>query len=69
MTIKNEFPELSKYLEEMPETIPNHSKPEITLLNLCANFIFKLQYPAYSTVTDFAKFLGWSTLQLRITAI
>lgn len=23
----------------------------------------------YSTVTDFARFLGWSTLQQRITAI
>jgi hypothetical protein len=26
-------------------------------------------YLVYSTVTDFAKFLGWSTLQPRITAI
>jgi 2C-methyl-D-erythritol 2,4-cyclodiphosphate synthase len=34
MTITNDFPELSKYLEEMPETIPNNLKPEITLLNL-----------------------------------
>ncbi|MDA3893913.1 MAG: hypothetical protein PF517_19815 [Salinivirgaceae bacterium] len=34
MTIKDEFPELSKYLEEIPETLPNHLNPEITLLNL-----------------------------------
>ena len=34
MTIKNEFSELSKYLEEMPETIPNNLNPEITLQNL-----------------------------------
>ncbi len=31
MTIKDQFPELSKYLEEMPVTIPDEKDPEITL--------------------------------------
>jgi len=30
MKIQRERPELSKYLEEMPITIPNESSPEIT---------------------------------------
>jgi len=34
MTIKDHHPELSKYLEEMPATIPNKENPEITLKNL-----------------------------------
>jgi hypothetical protein len=29
MTIRNEFPELMKYLNEMPDTIPNEESPEI----------------------------------------
>ena len=29
MTIRNEFPELMKYLNEMPVTIPNEVSPEI----------------------------------------
>ncbi len=29
MTIRNEFPELMKFLNEMPETIPNEESPEI----------------------------------------
>jgi hypothetical protein len=29
MTIRNEYPELMKYLGEMPETIPNTENPEI----------------------------------------
>jgi len=32
--IKDKYPELSKYLEEMPDTIPNEKDPEITLKNL-----------------------------------
>ena len=32
-----------------------------------AFFVNKVYF--YSTVTDFARFLGWSTLQPRITAI
>jgi hypothetical protein len=31
MTIRNEFPELMKFLNEMPETIPNHESPEINI--------------------------------------
>ena len=34
MTIMNQYPELSKYLEEMPVTIPNEKNPEINLNNL-----------------------------------
>jgi hypothetical protein len=34
MTIKDKYPELSKYLEEMQETIPGEKTPEITLNNL-----------------------------------
>jgi hypothetical protein len=34
MTIRNEFPELMKFLNEMPETIPNKNNPEITINNL-----------------------------------
>ena len=30
MTIMEQYPELSKYLEEMPVTIPHESNPEIT---------------------------------------
>ena len=38
MTIKEKYPELSKYIEEMEETIPNEETPEITLRNLKAYF-------------------------------
>jgi len=31
MTIKQKFPELIKYLNEMPVTIPNSAHPEITI--------------------------------------
>ena len=34
LTIKDKYPELSKYLEEMPVTIPNIKDPEITRKNL-----------------------------------
>ena len=34
MTIMDQYPELSKYLEEMPVTIPNEKNPEINLNNL-----------------------------------
>lgn len=33
-TIRSEFPELIKFLNEMPETIPNVISPEITLKSL-----------------------------------
>jgi len=34
MTIKDHYPELSKYLDEMPVTIPTEKDPEITLNHL-----------------------------------
>lgn len=34
MTIKNQYPELSKYIEEMPITVPDEKNPKITLTNL-----------------------------------
>lgn len=38
MTIMDQYPELSKYIEEMPVTIPNENNPEITLSNLKAYY-------------------------------
>lgn len=38
MTIMDQYPELSKYLEEMPVTIPNEKEPDITLNNLKAYY-------------------------------
>ena len=34
MTIGEQYPELSKYLEEMQETIPNEKDPEMALMDL-----------------------------------
>jgi len=34
MKIKDDYPELSKYLEEMPVTIPTEKDPEMTLNHL-----------------------------------
>jgi hypothetical protein len=34
ITIKESFPELSKYIEEMPITIPKSSNPEINIKKL-----------------------------------
>jgi hypothetical protein len=34
MKIKDQYPELFKYLIEMPETIPDEKDPEIELKNL-----------------------------------
>lgn len=34
MKIHDEFPELSKYMAEMPVTIPNEENPEINIKNL-----------------------------------
>lgn len=36
MNIVNNHPEISKYLDEMPVTIPNKENPEITIKNLKA---------------------------------
>jgi len=38
MIINDQYPELSKYLEEMPVTIPVDKKPGITLQNLNAYY-------------------------------
>jgi hypothetical protein len=38
MTIREKHPELSKYLEEMTETIPDEKNPEITLKDLKAYY-------------------------------
>ncbi len=38
LKIKDQYPELSKYIEEMPVTIPDEKKPEITLGNLKAYY-------------------------------
>ena len=34
MKIKDHYPELSQYLEEMPVTVPSENDPEITLNHL-----------------------------------
>jgi len=41
MTIKNDYPELSKYLNEMTETIPDISKPEMNN-NVLFNYLNSL---------------------------
>lgn len=38
MTIKDQYPELSKYLDEMAVTIPDEKDPEITRKNLQTYF-------------------------------
>lgn len=38
MTIQHSFPELSKYLSEMPVTIPNESNPKINIKSLQAYY-------------------------------
>jgi len=53
MTIKDNYPELSKYLDEMPITIPSEKDPEVTL-NLLKEYYetlhsilnkYKMEYP------------------------
>ena len=34
LAINEQYPELSKYIEEMPVTIPNEKNPDVTLDNL-----------------------------------
>lgn len=46
MEIKDHYPELSKYIEEMPETIPDKKNPHITLGNL------KTYYDSLNTMLD-----------------
>src|ERR1035437_7539905 len=38
MTIKEKYPELTKYIEEMPVTIPDENHPEISENNLQTYF-------------------------------
>ena len=38
LIIQEKYPELSKYLDEMPVTIPNSKKPEISLKTLRSYF-------------------------------
>ena len=38
MTIHKKFPELSKFIEEMPVTIPNSSSPELNINSLKAYY-------------------------------
>jgi hypothetical protein len=53
MRIKDHYPELSQYLEEMPVTIPSENDPEITLKHLSAYYEslnsllnkYKMDYP------------------------
>ena len=44
MQIQNEFPELSKYLNEMPVTIPTEENPEINtaILNNYYESLFRM---------------------------
>ena len=46
MRIKDHYPELSKYLEEMPVTVPSENDPEITLNNL------KLYYESLNSILN-----------------
>ena len=38
LLIKDKYPELSKYIEEMKVTIPDETNPQITLKNLQAYY-------------------------------
>lgn len=46
MTIKEQHPELSKYIEEMPVTIPDEKHPEITLK------ILQAYYDSLNSIVD-----------------
>jgi len=54
LTINEQYPELSKYIEEMPVTIPNEENPDITINNLKSYYEslslmvnkYKLEHPA-----------------------
>lgn len=57
MTIRDEFPELMKFLNEMPETIPDVKTPEINS-TILQNYFNSLQdllrkyAPNHSTLTN-----------------
>ena len=46
MTIKEKYPELSKYIEEMQVTIPDEKNPEISIKNL------KIYYDSLSSMLN-----------------
>ena len=46
MKIKEQYPELYKYIEEMPVTIPDEKHPEITLQNL------KIYYDSLNSILN-----------------
>lgn len=54
LAINEQYPELSKYIEEMPVTIPNEENPDITINNLKSYYEslslmlnkYKLEHPA-----------------------
>lgn len=46
LKIKEKYPELSKYIEEMPVTIPDVQNPEITRMNL------KVYYDSLATLMN-----------------
>jgi hypothetical protein len=57
MKIRNEYPELSKYLGEMPVTIPNIINPEINIKTLkyyyeSLNSILKKYIPNHTVMKD-----------------
>jgi len=54
--IKKEYPELSKYIEEMPVTIPTESDPKINIKNL------KAYYDSLNSML--VKYI-WQTLQAK----
>jgi DNA-binding NarL/FixJ family response regulator len=59
MTILEKYPELSKYIEEMQETIPNEASPAVTLRNLKAYLDslnsmldkYKVEHPSLSPLS------------------
>ena len=56
LRIKKEYPELSKYIEEMPVTIPTENHPDININNL------KAYYDSLNSLL--VKYI-WHTLQTK----
>lgn len=56
LAMKSQFPELSKYIEEMPVTVPDVKNPQITLKNLKEYYdslesIFKKYVPNHKGIS------------------
>lgn len=56
LAMKSQFPELSKYIEEMPITVPDLENPHITLKNLKEYYdslesIFKKYVPNHKGIS------------------